>query len=107
MIRRYKAMILNGFEGLLFDAEDAMHQGNKMMWKDLGLPEVGRELKKITELQYFQDKWYPSILQDLMAQSEKKQLMGAPVLEIETKILHANDGESFSCAQWRTRSRST
>jgi hypothetical protein len=94
LIRRYKALVLKGFEGVLFAAEDAMTNGDKEAWKTVS--PIAKELKSITEIQAFHERGYASILEDLLAQRERseKKITDAPLnVETETKILHANDEE--------------
>lgn len=94
LIRRYKALIIHGFEGALFAAEDAMTNGEKDAWKTVS--PIAKELKTISDLQTLHEKGYMSVLEDLLAQRERseKKLSDAPLnVETETKILHANDEE--------------
>lgn len=94
LIRRYKALILHGFEGSILSAEDAMTNGDKEAWKKVS--PLLKELKTVTDIQALHEKGYASILEDMLAQRERaeKKLTDAPLtVETETKILHANDEE--------------
>lgn len=96
MLRRYKSLLLNGFEATLIEAEDLMASGNRAGWKESGLPHVLKELKAVTEVQTMHEKGYASILEEYMAlqQRAEKQLNGNQVTaEVETKVVHANDEE--------------
>lgn len=93
LLKRYKAMILTGFEGLLFQAEDDMTNGNAMAWKEKGLPAVLNELRSIAAMQTMHEKGYSSVLDDLSAHRERemKSLNGGMTMEADTKIIHANE----------------
>lgn len=94
LIRRYKALILHGFEGSILSAEDAMTNGDKEAWKKVS--PLLKELKTVTDIQALHEKGYASILEDLLANRERaeKKLTDSPLtVETETKILHANDEE--------------
>lgn len=101
LLRRYKALVLNGFEGALLASEDDMSNGKPKGYVERGMPAMIRELQSLTQLQMLHEKGYMSVLEDLMAQRqrEEKQLTAAPLTpETVTQIIHANDEEKARAA---------
>jgi hypothetical protein len=101
LLRRYKALILNGFEATLLDSEDDMTNGKPHGWKERGMPAILRELKSVTDLETLHEKGYNSILDDAMAarNRETKALADSPVpIEVQTQVIHANDEEKAMAA---------
>jgi hypothetical protein len=100
LLRRYKNIVLKGFEKLLLKSEDAVTHGKPLAWQKYGLPQVVKELKKISEIQSIHEKGYASILDDVAAQMKREKLLPGKTMDVatETKILHANDEEKALAA---------
>lgn len=92
LVRRYKALLLTSFEAVLLEAEDKASNGNVMFWKK-DMPFLLRELKDVTTIQSLHEKGYASILEDMMAMSQRqeKAVGGKVVDQAETRVIHAND----------------
>lgn len=94
LIRRYKALVMNGFEAAILNAEDDTTNGKKDSWKQVS--PILRELKSLSEIQSIHEKGYASILEDFLAMRDRAEKQIGPMpasVATETQIIHANDEE--------------
>lgn len=96
LLKRYQAVILNGFEGLIFAAEDEATKGKPLAWKKLGLPSVVRELKEIMAIRKEAEKGYNAVLEEeMMRQKSVTPTLPAPVspttVDVQARVVSATD----------------
>lgn len=100
LLKRYKGLVLKGFEGALLEAEDRFTHGETESWKQVS--PILKELKFVSEIQSLHEKGYASILEEMMSlrQSEKQLQLADKTIDVptETKVIHANDEERAMAA---------
>lgn len=94
LLKRYQALVVNGFEGLIYAAEDAATKGKPSAWKTLGLPAVVRELKAIMDIRKDAEKGYNAVLEEEMTRRGvlKSATPALPhTVDVQTRVVSATD----------------
>lgn len=97
LVRRHEALIMNGYQAVLFDAEDAASKGTVLAHRELGLSTIGKELKEVRMLREVYEKGYTSILDEERERREREQkrILGAQgsTLDAQVSIARLSDEE--------------
>jgi len=94
LVRRYKALVLYGFEAELFKTEDQMSKGVTFDPKKSSLAAMVKELKTAMDMQSTCEKGYLAILDELAALRERaEKQIGIGPADTNRNIIAANDEE--------------